>query len=81
MSQRPFNPFAINQELESMSPKDAELSRQALLTELKSKIEATEQRYQDEQKSQAAATTKKKGSDTESTEILEGKLAKTEKTA
>ena len=81
MSQRPLNPFAINQELESMSPKDAELSRQALLTELKSKIKATEQRYQDEQKSQAAAATKKKESDTGSTEILEGKLAKTEKTA
>lgn len=63
-----------------MSPKDAELSRQALLTELKSKIEATEQGYQDEQELHAAAANKKR-SNTESTEVLEGKLAKTEKTA
>jgi biotin-(acetyl-CoA carboxylase) ligase len=80
MSQRPLNPFAMNQKLESMSPKDAELSRQALVAELKSKIEATEQRYQDEQKSQAAAATKEKEADTESTETLESKLAKTENT-
>jgi hypothetical protein len=80
MSQRPLNPFAMNQKLESMSPKDAELSRQALVAELKSKIEATEQRDQDEQKSQAAAATKEKEADTESTETLESKLAKTENT-
>jgi hypothetical protein len=82
MSQRPsnpFNPFKANQELESMSPKDAELYRQALVAELKSKIDATEQRYQDEQRSQAAASTKEKEAGTLSTETLESKLAKTEK--
>lgn len=78
MSQR-LNPFAMNQELESMSPKDAELYRQGFVTELKSKIEATEQRHKDEQNSQAAAAAKEKEGDTQSTETLESKLAKTEK--
>jgi hypothetical protein len=78
MSQR-LNPFAMNQELESMSAKDAELYRQGFVTELKSKIEATEQRHKDEQKSQAAATAKEKEGDIQSTETLESKLAKTEK--
>jgi hypothetical protein len=79
MSQRPINPFAMNQEIESMSPKDAELYRQGLVNELKSKIEATEQRHKDEQKSQAAAVAQEKEGDTKSTETLESKLAKTEK--
>lgn len=77
MSKRP-NPFAMNQELESMSPKDAELYRQGLVNELKSKIKATEQRHEDEQNSQAAAAVKGKEGDTQSTETLESKLAKTE---
>ena len=80
MSERPFNPFAANEGLEAMSPKDAELCRQALVAELKSKIEATEQRYKDEQKSQDAAATKEKEADTESNKSPESKLTKTERT-
>lgn len=62
-----------------MSPKDAELYRQGLVNELKSKIEATEQRHKDAQKSQAAVVAREKEGDTQSAENLESKLAKTEK--
>ena len=62
MSERPFNPFVANEELEAMSPQDRELRRQDLLAKLKSKIEATELRHQEELHSQAAATHKKNGS-------------------
>jgi len=44
MSQRSFNAFAVNQELEALSPQDLEARRQILLSELKSKMEATELR-------------------------------------
>lgn len=62
-----------------MSPRDCEIRRQDLLTQLKSKMEATELKYQEELKSQAAAATKKKENDTESTETLGSKLAEAEK--
>jgi len=79
MSQRPSNPFAANEELEAMSPQDRELRRQDLLSELKSKIEVTERRYQNEQKSKGAVVAEKKEADAETAETLESKLTKTEK--
>lgn len=79
MSQRPSNPFAANEELEAMSPQDRELRRQGLLSELKSKIEATERRYQYEPKSKAAVAAEKKEAEAETAETLESKHAKTEK--
>jgi len=62
MSERAFNPFVANEELVAMSPQDRELRRQDLLAKLKSKIEATELKYQEELHSQAAAAHKKNGS-------------------
>jgi hypothetical protein len=69
----------VNEELEAVSLQDRELRRQSLLSELKSKIEATEQRYQDEQKSKVTAVTEKKETDTENAETPESKLAKNKK--
>lgn len=81
MPEPTFNSFAENEKLEAMSPQDRELRRLDILAEFKSKIEATEQHYQDEQKPQAAAATKKKNSDAKSTETVVSKLAETGKTA
>jgi hypothetical protein len=67
----------VNEELEAVSLQDRELRRQSLLSELKSKIEATEQRYQ--QKSKVTAVTEKKETDTENAETPESKLAKNKK--
>jgi hypothetical protein len=69
----------VNEELEAVSLQDRELRRQSLLSELKSKIEATEQRYKDEQKSKVTAVTEKKETDTENAETPESKLAKNKK--
>jgi hypothetical protein len=81
MSHRPFNAFAVNQELEALFPQDLEARRQTLLSELKSKMEATETKYQKELQSQAAIATKKAEVGKKSTETLEKELAKAGKTA
>jgi hypothetical protein len=74
-----FNLFVVNERPEAMSLQDRELRRQSLLSELKLKIEATERRYQDEQKPKVAAAAEKKEPNTESAGTSEIKLVKAKK--